>query len=76
MSAQHYERLYIFTVMWCIGSFLELDDRAKLEHFIRAGEEFTAHDLPKTRVDKEETMFEYYVNNEGQWAHWDTRVMT
>lgn len=27
MSAAHYGRLYVFTIMWSIGAFLELEDR-------------------------------------------------
>ena len=26
-SPEHFRRLYVFTIMWCIGAFLELDDR-------------------------------------------------
>ena len=26
-SPDHYRRLYVFTLMWSIGAFLELDDR-------------------------------------------------
>ena len=40
VSAEHLERLYVFTLMWSIGSFLELADRAKLAQFIQA-----AHDI-------------------------------
>ena len=27
MTPDHFKRLYVFTLMWCIGAFLELDDR-------------------------------------------------
>ena len=27
LTKDHYERLYVFIIMWCIGAFLELDDR-------------------------------------------------
>ncbi|XP_053402509.1 dynein axonemal heavy chain 5-like isoform X4 [Mercenaria mercenaria] len=73
LSREHYERLYIFTLMWSIGAFLELDDRAKMEEFMRNNEEFKL-DLPELPAEGEHTMFEYLVDDKGQWAHWDTRV--
>lgn len=27
LSREHYERLYVFVIMWSVGAFLELDDR-------------------------------------------------
>ena len=60
----HYERLYIFTVMWSIGAFLELDDRSRLETFIRNNADFTL-DLPK--LDNSDcTMFDYFVDKQGE----------
>ncbi|XP_076449856.1 dynein axonemal heavy chain 5-like isoform X2 [Babylonia areolata] len=73
MTRQHYEHLYIFTVMWSVGAFLELDDRAKMEEFIRGSETFTLS-LPAIPADSDATMFDYFVDNEGNWAHWNDRV--
>ena len=64
MTPRHYEHLYIFTLMWSIGAFLELDDRAKLEEFIRGCEDISL-DLPNTSVVPDSTMFDYYVDEKG-----------
>ncbi|XP_076449104.1 dynein axonemal heavy chain 5-like [Babylonia areolata] len=74
ITPKHFEHLYIFIVMWSIGAFLELDDRAKLEEFIRSSTEFTL-DLPAL-ADSEQTMFDFFVNKEGEWKHWNERVVT
>ena len=50
--------------MWSIGAFLELDDRAKLEEFIRKQEDIRL-DLPVIPSDSDSTMFDYYVDNQG-----------
>ena len=64
MAAQHLERLYVFAIMWSIGALLELEDRSKLELFMR--EQFEL-DFPET--DAQQTMFEFFVNDTGQYNH-------
>lgn len=64
LSREHYERLYVFTLMWSIGAFLELDDRAKLEEYMRSSTEFKI-DLPVLPAEGEHTMFEYFVDEKG-----------
>ena len=46
--------------MWSIGSLLELDDRSKLESFMKDNFEL---DLPETT--EHQTMFEFFVNDSG-----------
>ena len=65
LSRDHYERLYIFTVMWSVGAFLELDDRAKLEEFMRKSEEWKL-DLPQIPEGFDATMFDYMVDADGK----------
>ncbi|XP_064611990.1 dynein axonemal heavy chain 5-like isoform X2 [Liolophura sinensis] len=73
MKQEHYQRLYVFTLMWSIGAFLELDDRAKMEEFLRTHEEIKL-DLPEIPPDSDSTMFDYLVDNTGKWVHWNTKV--
>ncbi|XP_069769396.1 dynein axonemal heavy chain 5 isoform X5 [Narcine bancroftii] len=69
-SPEQVARLFIFAVMWSIGALLELDDRTKMESFLR---NHTAPlELPVT--EGEETIFEFVVSDYGQWEHWSKRV--
>ncbi|KAM9337116.1 dynein axonemal heavy chain 5 [Symphorus nematophorus] len=63
-------RLFVFAVMWSLGALLELDDRAKMEAFIKVY--FSSLDLPHTQDDQ--TIFEFTVNEQGQWEHWSNKV--
>ena len=65
MTRQHYEHIYVFSVMWSVGAFLELDDRAKMEEFIRGSEDFKL-DLPDIPSDSDATMFDHFVDNDGE----------
>ncbi|KAG2458608.1 DYH5 protein, partial [Polypterus senegalus] len=69
-SAEHVGRLFIFAIMWSIGALLELEDRVKMENFLRS---HTAKlELPVTTG--EQTIFEFVVNESGQWDHWSKKV--
>ena len=61
----HMERLYVFTLMWSIGALLELDDRAKLEEFMRKSEDMPKLNLPEL-TDSDSTMFDYFVDADGE----------
>ncbi|CAL8304972.1 unnamed protein product [Merluccius merluccius] len=58
-SCMHLQRLFLFCLMWSLGALLELEDRDKLEAFIK--EHSSKMDVPNT--GPEETMFEYMVNS-------------
>ncbi|XP_060921113.1 dynein axonemal heavy chain 5 [Labrus mixtus] len=63
-------RLFVFAVMWSLGAVLELEDRAKMEAFLKhLG---SSLDLPQTQDDQ--TIFEFTVNEQGQWEHWSNKV--
>uniref|UniRef100_A0AAX7VFT7 AAA+ ATPase domain-containing protein n=1 Tax=Astatotilapia calliptera TaxID=8154 RepID=A0AAX7VFT7_ASTCA len=66
-GSKHLERLFAFCLMWSLGAILELDDRDKLETYIRGHE--SNIDVPPTRPG--ETMFEYMI---GDWCHWNNHV--
>lgn len=71
MSTYHLNRLYVFSIMWSIGAVLELDDREKLEQFIRSELDL---DLPEIDDGSHHTIFEYFVDKKGEWCHWTSRV--
>ncbi|XP_038626369.1 dynein heavy chain 5, axonemal [Tachyglossus aculeatus] len=72
VTSEHLERLYIFSLMWSVGALVELDDRHKMEHWLRSHETLKL-DLPQP-AGNEETMFDYYVTSDGKWMHWNTRI--
>ena len=69
ITRDYLEKLYIFSLMWSVGALLELDDRAKMESFLV---EQGVLSLPP--VKDNETIFEYLVDESGQWEHWSNRV--
>ena len=64
-TEEHYQRLYVFVLMWSIGAFLELDDRAKMEEFLRKYATVRL-DLPPQNPGTEFSMFDYMVENSGK----------
>ncbi|XP_036931610.1 dynein heavy chain 5, axonemal isoform X3 [Acanthopagrus latus] len=73
LSRAHLERLYVFALMWSTGALLELDDRRKMEVWLRGNQSIHLN-LPNIPPDSEDTMFDYHVTADGQWVHWSTRV--
>ncbi|XP_076594398.1 dynein axonemal heavy chain 5 isoform X1 [Chaetodon auriga] len=73
LPREHLERLYVFSLMWSTGALLELDDRRKMETWLR-GNDHMCLNLPNIPVDSEDTMFDYHVTADGRWVHWSTRV--
>ncbi|CAH1269411.1 DNAH5 [Branchiostoma lanceolatum] len=69
----HLEKLYTFTLMWSIGAMLELDDRVKMAEWIKNSPDITMN-LPDIDEDSEATIFDYCVDNDGNWQHWERRV--
>ena len=59
--------------MWSFGAFLEIDDRKKLEEFLAFNKEFKL-DLPPIDFGSEDTIFDFYVTERGEWRHWSTKV--
>ncbi|XP_064201033.1 dynein axonemal heavy chain 5 isoform X1 [Anguilla rostrata] len=73
ISRSHMERLYVFALMWSVGALLELEDRRKLESWLRNHDSIHL-DLPDVCLNSEDTMFDFHVTSDGQWVHWSTRV--
>lgn len=67
LSREHLERLYVFALMWCTGALLELNDRRKMEIWLRGNDSIHLN-LPDIPPDSEDTMFDYYVTADGTHA--------
>jgi dynein heavy chain len=76
LTPQHIERLYVFAIMWSVGAFLELDDRAHLQDYILNNSDANFRlDTPTIPVGSEDTIFDYFVHEKtGAWTHWNTVV--
>jgi len=59
---QHYERLYVFAIIWSLGALIDKDNRIKLEEFIRSHDRIRLN-LPPT--DNNFTLFDYKVEDQG-----------
>jgi dynein heavy chain, axonemal len=70
-SSAQLGRYYVFALMWSVGALLELNDRKKFEEFLVQNNR--GLDLPKIKGD--ETIFEYVVSENGEWEHWNNRVV-
>ncbi|XP_071095783.1 dynein axonemal heavy chain 8-like [Haliotis cracherodii] len=70
LPSYHLERLFIFALMWSLGALLELEDRVKMEAFMVAH----SSKLSLPPFKEGETIFEYLVNEQGEWEHWSNRV--
>jgi dynein heavy chain len=68
----HLARLYVFTLFWSIGALLELDERKKLQMHLME----KCPDLPYPPIDpsSQDTVYEFFVDENGKWAHWKERV--
>lgn len=73
LAKSHLEKLYVFSLMWSFGAFLELDDRKKLQEFLIGNSEFSL-DLPVLTHGSDETIFDFYVDQSGHWDHWNNKV--
>uniref|UniRef100_A0A8C6KVS4 Dynein axonemal heavy chain 5 n=1 Tax=Nothobranchius furzeri TaxID=105023 RepID=A0A8C6KVS4_NOTFU len=60
LPREHLERLYVFSLMWSTGALLELEDRRKMEHWLR-GNDSICLNLPDIPPD-------------SHWVHWNTKV--
>lgn len=64
VTREHMERLYVFALMWSVGALLELDDRRKMESWLRRHDSIRL-DLPDLSSRGEDTMFDYHVASDG-----------
>lgn len=75
LSREHLERLYVFALMWSTGAILELDDRRKMEIWLRGNNSIRLN-LPDILPDSEDTMFDYHVTPDGMHACINKQVLS
>ncbi|XP_071995855.1 dynein axonemal heavy chain 8 isoform X2 [Engystomops pustulosus] len=68
----HLHRLFVFALMWSLGALLDVDSRERLEVFLRRHE--SKLDLPESDAGARQPMFDFLVNEDGDWEHWSKRV--
>ena len=71
LPKEHLEKLYVFSLMWSVGALEELENRAKMEEWMRKNTEL---DLPQIQEDSGDTIFEFKVDSAGNWEHWKNHV--
>ncbi|XP_031820772.1 dynein heavy chain 8, axonemal isoform X3 [Sarcophilus harrisii] len=71
-SNEHIQKLFVFGLMWSLGALLELDNREKLEFFLRNHQ--SKIDLPYIPEESHQTMYEFFVSDFGDWEHWNRKV--
>ncbi|XP_033113255.1 dynein heavy chain 5, axonemal-like isoform X2 [Anneissia japonica] len=64
----HIERLFLFCLIWSFGSLLEGNDRKNFSDLLRT----LTSALPD--YDHEISVFDYYVDEAGEWDPWISRV--
>ena len=69
-SEPHLERIFLFALMWSLGAVLELDDRDKMENFVLTH----PSKMKWPKVEEGESIFEFLVNKDGQWDHWNSQI--
>uniref|UniRef100_H0WXE9 Dynein axonemal heavy chain 8 n=1 Tax=Otolemur garnettii TaxID=30611 RepID=H0WXE9_OTOGA len=68
----HLHKLFVFALMWSLGAPLELENREKLENFLRTHE--SKLDLPEIPKGTNQTMYEFFVTDYGDWEHWNKKL--
>jgi dynein heavy chain len=65
LSAQHLHRLYVFSLVWSMGAFLDIGDRKKFSDFLhdKLG---SVLDLPGTKKLPDSIVFDFVVSQQGE----------
>ncbi|KAJ2947929.1 hypothetical protein O0L34_g9722 [Tuta absoluta] len=69
---RHLERLFVFAMMWSLGTVLELDSRTRMAEYMTKLP--TKIDWPGAKSKEWIMPFDYMVNEHGQWQHWSESV--
>jgi dynein heavy chain len=65
LSPQHLHRLYVFSLVWSMGAFLDIGDRKKFSDFLH-DKLASVLDLPKSNKLPDAVVFDYMVSQQGE----------
>ena len=71
VTSEHLTKMICFSIMWSLGALLELEDRALFMIFLNNN---FGKRLLMPQIDEKESLFDYFINDEGEWRHWSERV--
>ncbi|KAF5296158.1 hypothetical protein FQA39_LY12612 [Lamprigera yunnana] len=73
LTEEHLSKIYVFVLIWGLGSLLETKDRLKFDLFLK--EKLNQLDLPvNNSKNANATVFDYAVNTYGEWELWSMSV--
>ncbi|KAM8953036.1 dynein axonemal heavy chain 5-like [Pelodytes ibericus] len=64
----HIERLFIFCLIWSVGSLIETSERKKFSELLKVYTSVLPDD------DHEISVFDYYLDESGEWDTWQSRL--
>jgi dynein heavy chain, axonemal len=69
-AADKVKRIFIYCLTWSLGGLLDPKDRPAFDADVRK----LGSALLPVNKDDDDTLFEFTVNEDGQWQHWSTLV--
>ncbi|XP_041109797.1 dynein heavy chain 8, axonemal-like [Polyodon spathula] len=64
----HIERLFLFCLIWTVGGLLERSDKKRFSDILKS------HTSTLPDYDDEVSVFNYYVDESGEWDLWQSRI--
>ncbi|KAM4043310.1 dynein axonemal heavy chain 5-like isoform 1-T1 [Anomaloglossus baeobatrachus] len=64
----HIERLFIFCLIWSVGSLIEYSERKKFSDLLKVYTSVLPDD------DQEISVFDYFLDESGEWDTWQSRL--
>ena len=61
------EKIFVYCIAWCVGGCLEPDSRHKFDEYLRT---LDSSNISMPAVGPNETIYEYFVNDKGEWQFW------
>jgi len=72
VSSSFLENIFVFSMFWSFGSLLELDERKMFQEF--CFQNIPDLNYPKLDPETQDTIYEFFVDDNGEWCHWSEKV--